>query len=63
MSFANQALAIKYINENELEPRVHRIPKEIDERIAQLKLKTMNIKIDSLSERQKKYLEGWKEGT
>lgn len=63
MSFANQALAVKYLTENKLEPRVHKIPDEIDERIAELKLETMNIQIDQLSERQRKYLESWEEGT
>ncbi|HIE33902.1 MAG TPA: adenosylhomocysteinase [Candidatus Altiarchaeales archaeon] len=63
MSFANQALAVKYLLENELKPGVYKIPREIDENIAQLKLKTMNIEIDKLTPRQKKYLESWEEGT
>lgn len=63
MSFANQALSVRFITENDLEPGVHSIPKEIDDRIAGLKLKTMNIEIDQLSKRQKEYLESWDEGT
>jgi len=63
MSFANQALACKYINENKLAPGVHKIPKEIDEKVAKLKLETLGIRIDSLTPRQKKYLESWEEGT
>ncbi len=63
MSFANQALAVKYLAENELEPKVHKIPEEIDQRIATLKLKTMDVRIDQLSERQIEYLENWEEGT
>jgi len=63
MSFANQALAVRYLTENKLEPGVHKIPKEIDERIARLKLKTMGIVIDQLSKRQKEYIESWSEGT
>ncbi|MEA3255049.1 MAG: adenosylhomocysteinase, partial [Candidatus Altiarchaeota archaeon] len=58
-----QAMAVKYLTENKLEPRVHKIPDEIDERIAELKLRTMDIQIDQLSERQRKYLESWEEGT
>ena len=63
MSFANQALAVRYLTENKLEPGVHKIPREIDERIARLKLKTMGIVIDQLSKRQKEYIESWSEGT
>ena len=63
MSFANQALAVRYLTENKLEPGVHKIPKEIDEVIARLKLKTMGIVIDQLSKRQKEYIESWSEGT
>jgi len=63
MSFANQALAIKYIIEHDLEPGVHVMPKEIDDAVADLKLKTIGIKIDTLSERQEKYLKSWEEGT
>lgn len=63
MSFANQALAVKYITENKLKAGVHKIPKEIDERVASLKLASMNVSIDSLTKRQKKYLASWDEGT
>ncbi len=63
MSFANQALAVKYINENKLAAGVHQIPKEVDERVAKLKLASMGVNLDSLTDRQKKYLESWDEGT
>ncbi|MCX6695724.1 MAG: adenosylhomocysteinase [Candidatus Altiarchaeota archaeon] len=63
MSFANQALACKYIKENKLSPGVHDIPKEVDKMVARLKLETLGIRIDSLTPRQKKYLESWEEGT
>jgi adenosylhomocysteinase len=63
MSFANQALAVKYLNENKLSPGVYKIPKEVDERIARLKLATMGIVIDELSKRQKEYVQSWDEGT
>jgi len=63
MSFANQALAVKYLNENKLSPGVYKIPKEVDERIARLKLATMGIVIDELSKRQKEYIQSWDEGT
>jgi len=63
MSFANQALSVKYLLENDLEPRVYNVPLEIDEEIASLKLESMGIKIDQLTPEQKKYLESWEEGT
>jgi adenosylhomocysteinase len=63
MSFANQALAVKYVWENDLPPGVHRIPPEIDGLVANLKLETMGLSIDELTERQRKYLESWEEGT
>jgi adenosylhomocysteinase len=63
MSFANQALAVRYINENKLAPGVHRIPKEIDNRVAEMKLATMGVEIDKLTDRQRKYLASWDEGT
>ncbi|MFH0861356.1 MAG: adenosylhomocysteinase [Candidatus Altiarchaeota archaeon] len=63
MSFANQALACKYINEHDLEPGVYDIPQSIDATVARLKLKSMGIRIDSLTKRQKSYLSSWDEGT
>jgi adenosylhomocysteinase len=65
MSFANQALAAEFIvkNHEKLENKVYVLPKEIDEKIARLKLESMNIKIDVLTEEQKKYLESWEFGT
>jgi len=64
MSFANQALCVEYIAKNEKLPtRVHLVPKEIDETVARLKLNAMNLKIDELTEEQKKYLATWEMGT
>jgi adenosylhomocysteinase len=65
LSFSNQALAVKYIIEERerLQKRVYTLPPQIDEEIARLKLETMGIKIDNLSEEQRKYLSGWREGT
>jgi len=63
MSFANQALSVKYLNEKRLPAGVYRIPKEIDEKIARMKLSTMSVGIDELSSRQKEYMESWEEGT
>ncbi|MGM0367202.1 MAG: adenosylhomocysteinase [Actinomycetota bacterium] len=65
MSFANQALSAKYIYENsgKLEKKVYGVPKEIDERIAKIKLETMGVEIDKLTPEQQEYLNSWEIGT
>ena len=64
MSFANQALCSEYIAKTaKLTPKVFPVPKEIDEKVAELKLKTMGINIDKLTAEQKKYLSTWEMGT
>jgi len=65
MSFANQALCAEYMLEHaeELERLVYQVPQEIDEEIADLKLKAMGIEIDVLTPEQEKYLASWEVGT
>ncbi|MDI9642699.1 MAG: adenosylhomocysteinase [Archaeoglobales archaeon] len=65
MSFSDQALAVRYIAENweKLEKRVYRLPEELDRKVARLKLETMGVKIDKLTEEQIKYLSDWRSGT
>jgi len=63
MSFSVQALMAEYTVKNDLEVSVHKVPKEIDELVAALKLESMGIEIDTLSDKQKTYLESWEEGT
>jgi adenosylhomocysteinase len=65
MSFAAQALATEWSvkNQGKLAHRVHQVPKEVDEWVASLKLKTMGIRIDSLTDEQQKYLQSWEMGT
>ena len=64
MSFANQALCSEYIAKTaKLTPKVFTVPKEIDEKVAELKLKTMEVNIDELTAEQKKYLSTWEMGT
>jgi adenosylhomocysteinase len=65
MSFANQALSLEYLvkNKGKLQPKVYPVPEDIDKEIGRLKLKSMNISIDSLTREQKKYLESWEAGT
>lgn len=65
MSFANQALATEFLvkNRGRLEKKVFGVPREIDERIAHLKIESMGVRIDSLTEAQQKYLGSWEMGT
>jgi adenosylhomocysteinase len=65
MSFANQALGIEYAVQHatELERKVYPVPADIDKEIARLKLATMGVEIDTLTDEQSKYLASWDEGT
>lgn len=61
MSFANQALGIEFLvkNKGKLENKLYTLPEEVDMNIAELKLKSMGIEIDTLTEEQQKYLNSW----
>lgn len=65
MSFANQALSIEYLvrKGKSLKGAVYPVPSEIDREIAELKLSSMGVKIDRLTQKQKKYLHSWEMGT
>jgi len=65
MSFCGQALAVEYLlkNKGKLEARVYTLPPAIDEKISRLQLTAMDVKFDKLTEKQKKYLSSWQEGT
>lgn len=65
MSFALQSLMSEYIvkNKDSLEPGMIDVPKEIDDRVGYLKLKSMGIEIDELTEEQYNYIHGFEEGT
>jgi len=65
MSFANQALGAEFMLQNakQLKPDVYTIPEDIDREIARLKLHSMGVTIDELTEEQKAYLASWQEGT
>jgi adenosylhomocysteinase len=64
MSFANQALCVEHLTKiKKMQPKVYSVPKEIDERIASLKLNAMQMQIDNLTNEQKKYFATWEEGT
>jgi adenosylhomocysteinase len=65
MSFANQALCTLLLSRKgkTLAKQVYGVPREIDEQVARLKLRSMGIRIDRLTSEQKKYLTAWEEGT
>jgi adenosylhomocysteinase len=65
MSFANQALGVEFMlrNYKTMQPNVYTIPDDVDREIARLKLESLGIKIDTLTEEQSKYLASWEEGT
>lgn len=65
MSFANHALCAEYLlaHADDMEPKVYNVPEEIDDAIAALKLKTLGIEIDELTDEQIKYMNSWNMGT
>lgn len=65
MSFAGQSLAAQFIwdNAKTLNPKVYALPSSIDDEIASLKLESKGVRIDSLTQDQKHYLNSWEEGT
>ena len=65
MSFANQALGMEYLiqNQGKLEPGVYDVPMDTDREVGRLKLQSLGISIDTLTEDQQRYQESWEEGT
>ncbi|MFQ3611808.1 MAG: adenosylhomocysteinase [Fimbriimonadales bacterium] len=65
MSFANQALSVEYIIQNQgtLPREVFAVPSEIDSQVARLKLQALSVEIDTLTPEQAKYLDSWEMGT
>ena len=65
MSFANQALSVEHLvrKGSSLAKGVYSVPPEIDREIARLKLASMGIAIDRLTDEQERYLNSWTEGT
>ncbi len=65
MSFANQALAAEYISHNhhKFDKKVYMLPADLDMEIARLKLESMGVAIDVLTEEQIKYLASFDMGT
>lgn len=65
MSFANQALALEYLvkNKGKLKAGVHKLPEQVDQEIAKLKLKSLGVQIDQLTPEMSEYMASWKSGT
>ena len=65
MSFANQALSAEFMAKNykKLQRKVYPVPPAIDQDIAKLKLKAMDVQIDTLTKEQQRYLASWEMGT
>jgi len=65
MSFANQALSAEFLVQSQgtLQKKVYGVPQAIDQEIARLKLESMGIRIDRITDAQKKYLSSWEVGT
>ncbi len=65
MSFANQSLSAEYLvkNHQKLQPKVYKVPDELDFEVAKLKLNAMKIQIDKLTPEQIEYLSSWEQGT
>jgi adenosylhomocysteinase len=64
MSFANQSLSVEYlvVRAGHLDPTVLSVPKEIDQRVAALKLHSLGVRIDALTAEQRRYLDSWSDG-
>ncbi len=61
MSFALQALSAKYLAENRehLDNKVYNVPDTIDKRVGEMKLKSLGVRIDTLTDEQDKYLSSY----
>lgn len=65
LSFGIQALSSQFIAEfgRDLKPDVYDVPQEIDIIVAELKLNSLGLSIDQLTEEQKVYMSSWDIGT
>ncbi|MCZ6725777.1 MAG: adenosylhomocysteinase [Acidobacteria bacterium] len=63
MSFANQAQAVELLTHSSLEAGVHQLPQGLDHAVATLKLESLGIEIEKLTDEQREYQASWEEGT
>ena len=61
LSFAMQLLSAIYITKTKLTPGLYNVPEELDKNIAELKLESLGIKIETLTDEQVEYLASWRE--
>ncbi|HOV42557.1 MAG TPA: adenosylhomocysteinase, partial [Syntrophothermus lipocalidus] len=61
LSFSLQALSLLYMldNQERLLPRVYNVPEEIDRKVAELRLRSLGVEIDRLTQEQERYLASW----
>jgi adenosylhomocysteinase len=61
MSFAGQALCVEHlvVHAGELAPGVLAVPREIDDEVARLKLDSLGVQIDELTDQQLVYRSAW----
>lgn len=61
LTFALQALSLRYVVEHkgDLPAEVLSVPEELDQYVANLRLKTLGLSIDTLTTEQEKYLNSW----
>lgn len=65
MSFANQALCAEYMlaHAKDMAPDCYDVPADIDDEIARVKLSTLGVSIDTLTDEQVAYMNSWEMGT
>lgn len=65
MSFALQALSAEHLAKHgrSMESRVYAVPAELDHAVAMAALPAMGVRIDDMTEEQKRYASSWQEGT
>jgi adenosylhomocysteinase len=61
LSFAMQLLSAIYISTHKLEARLYKVPYELDRKVAELKLESLGLKTEHLTNEQQEYLAGWRE--
>ena len=61
MSFSIQCMSLKYLMEHreDMKPDLYEVPAEIDDLVSKIKLDAMGLKVDTLTEEQITYLNGW----
>ena len=61
LSFALQLLSALHVHQNDLTPGVHKVPEELDRRVARAKLDAMGLRLETLTPEQETYLASWRE--